>query len=106
MAFTISKNLVFIDRMQFKNSSLNKLVKTLTGNAFKYLSEEFSCDLLELVKHKRVYPYFISIVYPQFITYEQFSEDELADRCEIFSSVKNKHISEKTFTCCQCLECI
>ena len=38
MAFTISKNLVFIDSIQFMNSSLNKLVKTLTDNAFKYLS--------------------------------------------------------------------
>ena len=50
MAFTINKNLVFIDSMQFTNSSLNKLVKNLTDNAFKYLSQEFSGDLLELVK--------------------------------------------------------
>ena len=37
MAFTISKNLVFIGSMQFMNSSLNKLVKNLTDNDFKYL---------------------------------------------------------------------
>ena len=30
MAFFLNKNLVFIDSMQFMNSSLEKLVKTLT----------------------------------------------------------------------------
>ena len=52
MAFTINSNLVFIDRMQFMNSSLNALVKNLSDNDFKYLLEEFSTDLLELVKQK------------------------------------------------------
>ena len=41
MAFTINKNLVFIDSMQFVNSSLDSLVKNLPNNDFKYLSEEF-----------------------------------------------------------------
>ena len=50
MAFTISKNLVFIDSMQFMNTSLNKLVENLKDNDFKYISQEFSGDLLELVK--------------------------------------------------------
>ena len=53
MACTIDKNLVFIDNMQVMNSSLNKLVKNLTDNGFRYLSEEFCCDLLELKKSKR-----------------------------------------------------
>ena len=52
MAFTIDNNLVFIDRMQFMNSSLNALVKNLSDNDFKYLLEEFSSDLLEFVKQK------------------------------------------------------
>ena len=52
MTFTINSNLVFIDRMQFMNSSLNALVKNLSDNDFKYLLEEFSTDLLELVKQK------------------------------------------------------
>ena len=57
IAFRISKNLVFIDSMQFINSSQDSLVKNLSGNDFKYLSEEFSGEILELVKQKRVYPY-------------------------------------------------
>ena len=38
MAFTINRNLVFIDSMQFMNSSLDSLVKNLSDNDFKYLS--------------------------------------------------------------------
>ena len=52
MVFTINKNLVFIDSMQFMNSSLDSLVKKLSDNDFKYLSEEFSGELLELIKEK------------------------------------------------------
>ena len=42
MAFTINRNLVFIDSMHFMNSILDSLVKNLTSKDFKYLSEEFS----------------------------------------------------------------
>ena len=42
VAFTINRNLVFIDSMQFINSGLDSLVKNLSNNDFKYLSEEFS----------------------------------------------------------------
>ena len=42
MDFTINKNLVFIDSMQFMNSSLDELVKNLSDNDFKYSSREFS----------------------------------------------------------------
>ena len=57
MAFTINNDLVFIDSMQFMNSGLDALVKNLSDNDFKYLSQEFSGDLLELVKQRGVYPY-------------------------------------------------
>ena len=56
MAFTINTNLTFIDSMQFMNSSLDSLVKNLSDNDFKYLSEEFSGEFLELVKQKGAYP--------------------------------------------------
>ena len=57
MACTIDKNLVFINSMQVMKSSLNKLVKNLTDDGFRYLSEEFCGDLLELISQKGVYPY-------------------------------------------------
>ena len=39
------------------NSGLDALVKKLTDNDFKYLSQEFNGKQLNLVKQKGVYPY-------------------------------------------------
>ena len=44
MAFIINNNLVFTGNMQFMNSSLNKVLKNLSNNDFKYLSKGFSGD--------------------------------------------------------------
>ena len=49
MAFTINKNLVFIDSMGLIDS-LDSLVKNSSDNDFKYLSEEFIAKFLKLVK--------------------------------------------------------
>ena len=57
MSFTLGKNIVFIDSMLFMNPSLDKLVKNLSSEDFKYLREKFSGEKLELVKKKGVYPY-------------------------------------------------
>ena len=48
----LNKNLVFIDSMQFMNSSFNKLVKKLLDEDFKYLVEEFGSE------HERVHEQF------------------------------------------------
>ena len=57
MTFILNKNLVFIDSMQFMNSSLEKLVKNLSDNDFKYLTQKFGSKNLELLKQKDAYPY-------------------------------------------------
>ena len=57
MDFTVNKNLVFIDSMEFMNSRLDSLVKNLMSEDFKYFSEEFSGEYLKLVTEKRIYPY-------------------------------------------------
>ena len=57
MAFFLNKNLVIIDSMQFMNCSLENLVKNLTDNDFKYLSEEFGSKNIELLHQKDAYPY-------------------------------------------------
>ena len=43
-AFTRNKNLVFIDSKQFMNCSIQKLVKNVSDNDFKFLSEEFNLN--------------------------------------------------------------
>ena len=43
-AFTRNKNLVFIDSKQFMNCSIQKLVKNVSNNDFKFLSEEFNLN--------------------------------------------------------------
>ena len=43
--------------MQFMNSSLEKLVKNLSGDDFKYLTKEFGCKDSELLKQKYAYSY-------------------------------------------------
>ena len=55
--FFLNKNLVFIDSMQFMNSSFVKLVKNLSDKDFKYLVEEFDSENLELLKQKDAYTY-------------------------------------------------
>ena len=91
MAFTLNKNLVFIDSMLFMNSSLDKLVKNLTDKNFKCLSEEFSNEQLRLVKEKGVYPY------EYMNSFKKFKENKLPDKCRFFSSLKNCGINEKEY---------
>ena len=46
MGFFLNKNLVFIDSMQFMNSSLDELVKNQSDKDFEYLIEEFGSENL------------------------------------------------------------
>ena len=52
MTFFLNKKLVFIDSMQFMNSSLDKLAKNLSYKDFEYLIEEFGSKNLDLLKQK------------------------------------------------------
>ena len=91
MAFTVNTNLVFIDIMQFMNSSLDSLVKNMSDNDSKYLSEEFSGKFLELVKQNRVYPY------QYMYSFKRFFENKLPDKSKFFSSLKDECVSEKDY---------
>ena len=91
MAFKINNNLVFIDRMQLMNSSLYSLVKQLSDNDFKYLSEEFSDEQLKLVKLKGVYPY-------EYIeSPRNLFDEKLTDRYEFYSCLKDEYIIERNY---------
>ena len=83
MAFFWYKNLVFIDSMQFMNSSVDKLVKNLSDEDFKYLVEEFGSENLELLKQKGVYPY------EYLNSFERFNKEKLPARKYFCSSTKD-----------------
>ena len=55
------------------------------------LSEEFRGKFLKLVKQKSVYPY------EYMDSFEKFVEDKLPDKCQFFSSLKDRCISEKDY---------
>ena len=83
MTFFLNKNLVFIDSMQFMNSSLDKLAKNLSDEDFKYLIEEFGSKNLELLKQKGAYPY------EYMNSFERFNEEKLPARKYFYSSTKD-----------------
>ena len=91
MAFTLNRNLVFIDSMQFMNFSLDSLSKNLVDKDFKHLSEEFSGKHLEAVKEKGIY------VYEYMNSFKKFSETELPPKSKFFSSLKDSGISDKDY---------
>ena len=86
MAFFFNKNLVLIDSMQFMNSSLNKLVKNLSDEDFKYLVEEFDSKHLKILKQKGDYPY------EYMNSFKKFDEDKLPARKYFFSPTKKGKI--------------
>ena len=57
MSFSINNKLSFIDSFQFLSSSLDSLVINSGKDDFKYLSQEFDNNVLDLVKQKGFYPY-------------------------------------------------
>ena len=52
ISFNINNMQSFIVSFQYLRSSLNNLVKNLGITDFKYLSQEFDNDILDLVKKK------------------------------------------------------
>ena len=78
MPFFLNKNLAFIDSMQFINSSLDKLVKNLSDEDFKYLVEEFDSKNLRILKQKGAYPH------EYMNTFERFKEKKLPARKYFF----------------------
>ena len=91
MAFIINKNLVFVDSMQFMNSSLDSLIKNLVDGDFKYLSGEFRGKCLKLIKEKGVYPY-------EYVnSFKKINEVELPTKDTFFSSLRDEHISGRDY---------
>ena len=83
MKIFLSRNLVFIDSSQFVNSSLEKLVKNLSDDDFKYLTKEFGWKNLELLKQKDAYPY------EYMDNFKRFNEEKLPDKKCFYRSVED-----------------
>ena len=90
-SFTLNNNIVFIDSMLFMKSSLDKLVKNLGDEGFKYLNQNYSGQKLEFVKKKIIYPY------EYFNSFKKFKESKLPDIYCFFSLLKDCGISEKDY---------
>ena len=83
--YFLNKILVFIDGMIFMNSSLDKLVKNLSDEDFKYLVEEFGSENFELLKQIGAY------CYEYMNSFEKFNEKKLrAGKCFYSSTKKGK----------------
>ena len=92
--------------MQFMNSNLEKLVKNLSNDDLKYLTQEFGSNILELLKQKDPYPY------DCIDSFKRFNEEKLPDRECFDSSVKDGttgdnnekldgHLSDKDYLMCK-----
>ena len=82
MRFNINNKLSFIDNVQLLSSSLNIWLKNLSKDDFKYFSQEFENNVLDLVKQKGFYPF------EYMSDFEKFKE-ELSSK-EKFSSFVNR----------------
>ena len=73
------------------NSSLDKFVKNLSDEDFKYLNEKVSNEQLKLVNEKRIYPC-------EYIdSFKRFNESKLPDKSKFCSSLKDCGINEKEY---------
>ena len=75
----MGKNLVFIESMQFINSSFDELVRNLSDENFKYLVEQFGSKNLKLLKQKGAYPY------EYMNSFERFNREKLPARKYFYS---------------------
>ena len=90
MSFTINNKLICIDSFQFLSSSVDSLGKNLSKDDFKYLSQEFDNNVLNLVKQKRFY------TYEYMDDFEKFKE-ELPSKEKFYSSLTGTKIKGKEY---------
>ena len=92
MSFIVNTNLIFIDSMQFMNSSLDSLVKNLSGSDFRELSKEFEdTTQLELFKQKGIYPC------DYMDCFDKFNKSQLPSKRRFYSSLKGVKIKNKDY---------
>ena len=90
MSFSINNKLSFIDNFQLLSSSLDSVVKNLGKDDFKYLSQEFDNNVLDLVKQKEFYPY------EYMSDFEKFKK-QLPSKEKFYNSLTGKKFSNKEY---------
>ena len=90
MSFSISNKLSFIDRFHFLSSSLGNLVYNLNKDHFKYLSQEFDNNVLDLVKQKGFYPY-------EYMTDFEKLKEELRSKEKFYSFLTDIKIIDEVY---------
>ena len=90
MAFMLGNHLNFIDSLQFMSSSLDKLVSNLPKKAFKYTSESFKDDKLDLMIRKGVYPY------DYMDSFDKFNK-KLPTKEDFYSILNDEHITDEDY---------
>ena len=91
MAFMLGKHLVFLDSFQFMSSSLDRLSANLPKDKFKYTSEVFKKEKLELMTQKGVYPY------DYMDSFERFNETQLPSKDDFFSQLTQDAITDEQY---------
>ena len=91
MAFMLGKHLVFLDSFQFMSSSLDRLLANLPKDKFKYTSEVFKKEKLELMTQKGVYPY------DYMDSFERFNETQLPSKDDFFSQITQDAITDEQY---------
>ena len=86
MVLFLNKILVFIEIMQFMNSSFDKLVKNPSHEGFKYLVDEVGSENSDFLKQKGDYPY------EYMNSFERFNEEKLPARKYFYSSIKDEKV--------------
>ena len=90
ISFSINNKLSFIYSFQFLSSSLDSLVKNSSKDDFKYLSQEFDNNILDLVQQKVFYPY-------EYMTDFKRFKEQLPSKEKLCSSLTGQKISNKEY---------
>ena len=90
ISFSINNKFIFIDSFQILSSSSDSSVKKLNKYFFKYLSQEFNNNALDLVKQKMFYPF-------ECISYFEKFKEQLPSKERFYSSLTGKKISHKEY---------
>ena len=91
MTFMPGNHLTFIDSFQFMSSSLEKLVDNLPRESFKYTSQQFDEDKLDLMIKKGVYPY------DYMDSFNRFFERRLPLKKSFHSTLYNQGITDEEY---------